>query len=157
MIVEGERNKREKGKNIHSVLYRYFSLSLALMIVFSCFLPVISVKANPLGDDNVFTTKVHFQRPSLVDVQMNNTTFTQVVMPNSFLQTKPGDPALPERFEYIHKHMPYTNEFSFQVVWDQSWNNKPLYIAASFISSSQEYQIQKPGELQQEPSVETTE
>jgi hypothetical protein len=68
-----------------------------------------------------------------------------------------GGIPIPEQFEYIHKHMPYTNEFSFQVVWDQSWNDTPLYIAASVITWGEDYQIQKPGELQQELSVETTE
>lgn len=56
---------------------------------------MISVKADPAQDGNVITTTIYFQSPTLVDIEMNDTTFTQLVMPDCFLQALPGDPAMP--------------------------------------------------------------
>lgn len=39
----------------------------------------------------------------------------------------------PQRFDYNNYYNASSNQFSFHVRWDQSWNDNPLYIAASFI------------------------
>jgi len=87
--------KGEKNIIKYSVIYRHCILLISFMIIFPSLFLIVTVKAGLLQTNNVITTTIYFQSPTLVDIEINNNIFTQIVMPSCFLQAIPGDPAMP--------------------------------------------------------------
>lgn len=81
------------GKHIRAC-YQLFILWIALMLTLPGFFFTLPVKsAGPTGSSVV--CKISFEKPMLSEIQLDNRTFTQVLMKDCFSYANTGDPALP--------------------------------------------------------------
>jgi chitodextrinase len=88
--VKGERKIIK-----NSLFYQYFILLISIMIIFPNIFLIFTVKAGFIQKNNIIKTTIYFQSPTLRDIEINNSIFTQIIMPNCFLDAIPGDPVIP--------------------------------------------------------------
>ena len=87
--------KGEKKIIKDSLFYQCFILLISLVIITPNIFLIFTVKAGFSQKNNIIKRTIYFKSPTLVNIEMNNSIFTQIIMSNCFLEANPGDPAIP--------------------------------------------------------------
>jgi parallel beta-helix repeat protein len=87
--------KGEKNKELNRVVYRYFISRLMLMLILQSLLSINPVDADSPELDSSIVCTICFDSPFLTEIEMNNTVFTQISMPECFSNAEVGEPSLP--------------------------------------------------------------
>ena len=113
-----------KGNNngeIIRAIHRYIIFGLVLILILQSLIIITPIKADPPQLNSSVECSISFDPPILTEIQMNNTTFTQISMPECFSNAIPGDPSLP--VYPVRLLIPYGKEIDDITVTYSTYNN----------------------------------